>query len=187
MVSHLATCSSTHDTLGPSQPNAILRFDAAGDTRYWLLIEASANAKLKHIDALLRKVWLECCGHMSAFRVAQRELAMSATVTVAFGRAGAQLEYEYDFGSTTELVGELVGQRRGASTRAPVRLLARNEPLAWRCADCKALATIACPYCLDAGDGLFCDTHADAHEHAGEEVYLPVVNSPRMGVCGYTG
>jgi len=25
------------------------------------------------------------------------------------------------------------------------------------------------------------------HEHADEEIYLPVVNSPRMGVCGYTG
>ena len=34
---------------------------------------------------------------------------------------------------------------------------------------------------------IVCDAHAAAHEHADEEVYLPVVNSPRMGVCGYTG
>ncbi|MGZ8519503.1 MAG: hypothetical protein ACXWX7_05065, partial [Candidatus Binatia bacterium] len=68
-----------------------------------------------------------------------------------------------------------------------VRLLARNEPLVWPCDDCQAPATVVCPFCIDSGDGLFCDAHADAHEHAGEEVYLPVVNSPRMGVCGYTG
>ncbi len=44
-----------------------------------------------------------------------------------------------------------------------------------------------CPYCIDSGDALFCDAHAEAHEHAAEEVCLPVVNSPRMGVCAYTG
>ena len=183
----MEACAAARDKLGPSQPMTILRFEAAGEPRYWLLIEANANAKLKHIDALLRQLWLECCGHMSAFRVARRELAMSTTAAVAFGRAGTKLEYEYDFGSTTALTGELVGKRHGAITRAPVRLLARNEPPAWRCAACKALATTICPYCIDAGDDLFCDAHAEAHEHAGEEVYLPVVNSPRMGVCGYAG
>jgi len=46
---------------------------------------------------------------------------------------------------------------------------------------------VVCPFCIDFGDAVFCDAHAAAHEHADEEVYLPVVNSPRMGVCGYTG
>jgi len=36
-------------------------------------------------------------------------------------------------------------------------------------------------------DAFFCDAHADEHRCDGEEAILPIVNSPRMGVCGYTG
>jgi hypothetical protein len=112
---------------------------------------------------------------------------MTTATAIAFAGAASKLEYEYDFGSTTALTGELIGKRHGSICRAPVRLLARNEPLVWPCADCEAPATLVCPYCIDSDDGLFCDAHAGVHEHADEEVYLPVVNSPRMGVCGYTG
>lgn len=37
----------------------------------------------------------------------------------------------------------------------------------------------------------FCDLHAQQHaeeRHDAEDyMFLPVVNSPRMGMCGYTG
>lgn len=33
----------------------------------------------------------------------------------------------------------------------------------------------------------FCETHAKRHECYNLDMLLPVVNSPRMGVCGYTG
>jgi hypothetical protein len=32
-----------------------------------------------------------------------------------------------------------------------------------------------------------CARHAAEHTCADEESFLPVVNSPRMGACGYTG
>ncbi len=35
-------------------------------------------------------------------------------------------------------------------------------------------------------DDFFCDEHAEEHA-CEEESLLPVVNSPRMGVCGYCG
>ena len=73
----------------------------------------------------------------------------------------------------------------GSIGRGAVRLLARNDPPALSCAECTSAAILVCPYCPE--DGLFCDTHAAAHGHAAEEAYLPVVNSPRMGICGYTG
>jgi hypothetical protein len=187
MMAHVETCAAAHDKIGQPQPLVILRFAAVGEPRYWLVIEAKANAQLRHVDALLRRLWLECCGHMSAFRFGRGELAMTTATAIAFARAASKVEYEYDFGSTTALTGELVGKRQGSIGSASVRLLARNEPLVWPCSDCKAPATVVCPYCMDSDDGFFCDAHADAHEHAGEEIYLPVVNSPRMGVCGYSG
>jgi hypothetical protein len=187
MLAHVEACAAAHDEIGQPQPLVVLRFGPAGAPRYWLIIEAKADAQLADVDALLRQLWLECCGHRSAFRVGRRELAMTTATAIAFAGAASKLEYEYDFGSTTALTGELVGTRHGSIGRASVRLLARNEPLVWPCADCEAPATLVCPFCIDSNDGLFCDAHADVHEHADEEVYLPVVNSPRMGVCGYTG
>lgn len=37
----------------------------------------------------------------------------------------------------------------------------------------------------DDENPFYCDTHAAAR--GDEWAFLPVVNSPRMGVCGYTG
>ena len=71
---------------------------------YWMHLSAPAYATLKDLDNFLRGIWLECCGHLSAFTI----------------------------------------------------------------------------------EGLFCDECAGGHE-CGEETILPVVNSPRVGVCGYTG
>jgi hypothetical protein len=187
MMAHLEACAAAHDEIGPPQPLVVLRFGPAGAPRYWLIIEARADAPLSDVDELLRQLWLECCGHMSAFRVGRRELTMRTATASAFSHAASKVEYEYDFGSTTALTGELVGKRQGSIGRAPVRLLARNEPIVWPCCECEAPATLVCPFCIDSDTALFCAAHADLHEHADEEVYLPVVNSPRMGVCGYTG
>lgn len=185
MLAHLETCIPEQSDSDRSRSTVLLHFEAEGEPAYWLVIAASATATLRHIDALLRDVWLECCGHMSAFYGPQREIPMRATVGDTFRRRTAKVRHEYDFGSTTTLVGKSLGTRRGFPGRGPVRLLARNEPLHWSCAECDKPAAVVCPYCLDV-DGLYCDAHAATHEHAEEEAYLPVVNSPRMGVCGYT-
>ena len=34
---------------------------------YWLIIEISENATLKDLDQFIRDIWVECCGHLSAF------------------------------------------------------------------------------------------------------------------------
>jgi hypothetical protein len=63
-----------------------------------------------------------------------------------------------------------------------IRILARNTPPALQCAKCGVDATIICVECYE----LFCGGCLVAHE-CGEEMALPVANSPRMGVCGYAG
>lgn len=165
MPAHLAVCIPKHGGSGPSRTSVVLRFDASHDSRYCVYVEARADAPLRQVDAFLRTLWLECCGHMSAFRAARRELAMGISVERAFASAHT-LQYEYDFGSTTALSGAIVSTRRAPASRAVVRLLARNEPIAWPCAECTAPATVVCPFCIESGDDcLFCEAHADAHEH----------------------
>ena len=185
MASHVETCATSADTGGASQLLIRLRIDDRYDPGYWIYVEMRADATLQHLDSFLRQLWLECCGHLSAFAVDRRELPMGTRVGTVFPTAGATFHYEYDFGSTTTLMGHVLKRRHGSIGRAPVRLLARNDPPALSCMQCTSPATLVCPYCPE--DGLFCNTHADAHEHAAEEAYLPVVNSPRMGICGYTG
>ena len=188
MVTHLAACAASHDTPGPAKALLLLRIEAAHDGRYWVLVEARADATLQHLDAFLRKLWVECCGHLSAFVVDRREVPMSATAGAALRSAGVKFAYEYDFGSTTALAGQVLGARRGSIGRGLIRLLARNDALRETCAECPELGTLVCPYCIETEEKyLFCDSHAAMHEHADEDVYLPVVNSPRMGACGYTG
>jgi hypothetical protein len=187
MPRHLAECLAAHDPKGKPVRLVQLRFEVPGDPRYWLYVEARAESTLQQLDSLLRSVWLECCGHMSAFYVGQAEPNRSSKVGAVLASKGLKFRYEYDFGSTTLLNGHVVGTREGPAGRPAARVLARNDPPTWSCSECAAAATTVCPFCLDEGGGLLCEEHATTHPHAEEEVYLPVVNSPRMGVCGYTG
>lgn len=36
---------------------------------YWLYVEIKETAALKDIDQFLRDIWVECCGHLSAFDI----------------------------------------------------------------------------------------------------------------------
>lgn len=101
------------------------------------------------------------------------------------------LEYEYDFGSTTAL-------QVTAMSVYPIKadqkivLLSRNEPLSIMCSSCgKKPATQICTVCEYEEEAMFCDTcavkHAKQCEDFDDYAAMPVVNSPRMGVCGYEG
>lgn len=86
-----------------------------------------------------------------------------------------------------QLTGKVIGTRVGVAGQNDVRVVARNEPLDLLCQACESPATVVCQLCVGAEGGLFCGAHAKRHRHAKDEAYLPVVNSPRMGVCGYNG
>ena len=187
MSRHLAACAPAHDAPGEPEPLIHLRFESPDDKRYWIHVEARAATTLEQVDSLLRRVWLECCGHLSAFRLGRLEIGKGRKVGELLALGPAKFLHEYDFGSTTVLAGQVLGLREGSLGRRAVRVTARNDPFVWPCDECGAAATLVCPFCLYDGTGLLCETHAESHEHAREEVYLPVVNSPRMGVCGYTG
>ena len=110
-------------------------------------------------------------------------------------KVGQKFSHEYDFGSTTELALRIVAEREGAMMKDedgepdPFYIMARNELPVIPCRVCGKPATkIAAGY-FYAGDGALCDTCAKNPENRGEfeDSFLPIVNSPRVGVCGYTG
>lgn len=153
---------------------------------FWLDCAVTPEAKLENLDRLLRRTWLECCGHLSEFYGAgRRKISMNMRIAQALGFEGNRLGYEYDFGSTTALVVTLSGVVE-AGPGNPVRVVARNEPPTWPCDLCGQPATMICTQCAYEGRGFCCALHSKRHA-CGDDMLLPVVNSPRMGVCGYTG
>ena len=155
------------------------------------------EAFLADVDYFLRRIWVECCEHMSAFTIEGKhysyhpmeeegQLGMDVPVSRIL-RPGVAFSYVYDFGSTTHLNLRVVGLWERGTPEGAVQLLARNDPPAITCDQCHTqLATEICVDCACNDEGWLCASCARAHE-CGGEMRLPVVNSPRVGVCAYTG
>ena len=178
----------------------IYHIKISGYKIYWLNIEMKDTKKLSDLDEFLRNIWLECCWHLSEFTIngigysylepeksdifggmfAQRTKSMKYQIKDVLD-AKDTFTYEYDFGSTTHLEGQVVAIREGY-LKEPVKILARNNPLEFYCEQCEKPAT---ELCIECGY-FYCDHCLPKHE-CGDEMGMPVVNSPRMGVCGYTG
>lgn len=137
---------------------------------------------------------------MSAFQIAEVRYSQSPWggmgaiedekhMEVPIGKVvhpGDQFAYEYDFGSSTWLKGRVLAGLLPPFREQKIHLLARNEPPDLHCARCEKPATQVCSQCLWDGAGTLCDACAKEHD-CGEEMLLEAVNSPRLGVCGYSG
>jgi hypothetical protein len=180
----------------------LLAIEGVGLVPYWLHVAARSDAKLSELDNLIRRTWVECCGHLSEIRVSgQRFLSYdpeeseaevdasarrmeSATVDVMRGQPPSL--YEYDFGTTTGLVITPLDMVAGVSGGERVRLVARNDPPDLRCESCGKRAKLVCATCILEERGLTCKGCARGHD-CQEPAFRPLVNSPRAGQCGYTG
>lgn len=169
-----------HSREGEGQECRLLKIEGAYDKDYWLYLDIPVDKTLNALDKFLRKIWLECCGHLSQFNGAGKSSKMDRF------SVGDQFLHEYDMGDTTETLITVAGTTWRATQRGPVRLLARNIPPQFQCKDCGDLASLVCTECLCEGEyPFFCSDCAQ--KHADVEFMLPVTNSPRMGVCGYCG
>ena len=191
MTKHLLTCLPKNLEKGSkqkkikSQPFHHILIKGHYSPEYWLHLKVASNANLKDLDQFLRDIWLECCGHMSAFRCGEGELGMGRKLGDVLS-PGMDLLHEYDFGTTTELLVKVLAEYEGPmQKKRPIEILARNEPLEIPCDECgESLAVEICTECQWDGAGWLCEACAEDHE-CGEDMMLPVVNSPRTGVCGY--
>jgi hypothetical protein len=101
---------------------------------------------------------------------------------------GSRFQHTYDFGTSTELKLRVVDERQGRIGGESVRLLSQNEAPVWECEVCGEDASWICTFCMyERGNPFYCELHAEDHDCDEPEMILPVVNSPRMGMCGYTG
>jgi Plasmid pRiA4b ORF-3-like protein len=168
----------------------------------FLNLLVSSEAQLGELDDFLRAIWLECCGHMSSFRLKGKRYDISFDEDSEFGesmeaeikdvfRENAVFKYEYDFGSTTTLEVKVLKPYYVLMDESII-LLSRNEPLAIMCGMCKTKPAVKlCTVHIYEEHAFYCKDcqkkHAKVCEDFNDYAALPVVNSPRMGVCAYDG
>ncbi len=167
---------------------------------YWMHLEVAVDTTLATLDRFLRETWLECCGHLSVFRIGGYNYYVDAEMDAFWDMRrknmqvmleevlspGQTCSYEYDFGSTTELIVKVLAEQEVDMKGKAIQVLARNTLPIIPCGGCGGPVTHICTQCIYKDKGYLCDTCARSHE-CGEEMLLPLVNSPRAGVCGYTG
>ena len=196
------------------QPTKFFRLVIEGRDlpEYWLHLDVRTDATLEDLDDFLRRFWLECCGHLSAFTIGEtryrweppggfddddffdrldgvfgmpREYRMDVTLAQTLS-VGTTFYYEYDFGSTTELKLRVLSEHEEPTRCKNIRILARNEPPLISCEECGEEADWIGAYDKSYEIKSVCDTCIKAKGYSDEHL-LPVVNSPRTGVCGYEG
>jgi hypothetical protein len=199
MARHLAACPARRKavaiadaTLGPATTFVHLQVQDAVSGEYWLHLEVDGTATLKQIDTYLRAIWLECCGHLSKFSTGGwrgHDVGMARKVASVFG-PGVELEHTYDYGTSSVTHLKTVATRQGRRTgKRPIALMARNHPLAYPCQECGAPAAYLCMECVyeDDAAGMLCAKHRENHPHEEYGGPTELVNSPRIGMCGYEG
>jgi len=194
---HLKTCAQRREAIdraqsGKKQRLYQLQIQDAWSSDFWLHVEVSGKATLKDVDYYLREIWLECCGHLSQFSVGGwggDEIPMSRKIDQVF-EPGVTLTHIYDFGSSSETLVKAINVREGRPlTKYPIYLMARNKMPEATCAECGEPAGWLCIECLVEEDEwtTLCDKHAEEHPHKDYGEPMPLVNSPRLGMCGYDG
>ncbi|CAG8639850.1 17116_t:CDS:1, partial [Cetraspora pellucida] len=161
---------------------------------YWMFVTIPKDFTLESLNDFLCDIWLECCGHLSAFYISNREYSshpISGDRTLTMNKKVGQLlspgmkfRYTYDMGSSTFLRLEVTATVV-ACPCDDITLMMKNDPPAFSCEMCNIPAEIICTLC----GGKTCKDCKERHSCVVNEndTYMlsPLVNSPRTGVCAY--
>ena len=202
---HLEKCRETLFEPGDEQSIKMMHIlvKSKYDPQYWLHIAICSDLELDSLDTFLRNVWLECCGHLSQFKINGKSYEDSApspgdlffadefqtqSTYIELNKIlniGTKFDYIYDFGSSTELELEVLDIFPASTSKGKIILLAHNKKPEIPCSNCGKPATQLCQECQFNGLPL-CEKCAPKHG-CDEDFMIPLVNSPRTGVCGYCG
>ena len=180
---HLEKC------IVPGESNCFLiKIEGACNKDYWLYIDIPLDMTMGDIDAFLRDIWLDCCGHLSEFDTVSVKNCHRITMRTKISKfsEGDVVLYDYDFGSTTELVLTFVKKIKRTKANKGIRLLLRNQAPQIMCSACgvnpadNVLEFREYPF-------LCCQCNKKYKKNNDGCKPFPITNSPRCGVCVYDG
>ncbi len=194
---HISACKARAalvDDAAETGPLDHLVITRPRESAYRLDLLAAPDLSLEELDAFLRDIWLDCCGHMSAFRAAGVVLVSdpdgrfgtdNADVPLSRIAASGSIRYLYDMGTPTELQIRRLAPVSHPRPEDSIAIAARNEPPSFSCA-CGSEAIVVDRYAdWTAGFFLCSKCMMDGERDPGS--LAPLTNSPRMGICGYRG
>lgn len=198
MIEHLKICNRKSKCFE-------IVIEDAYDKDYWLIIKADENLLLKHLDNFIRDIWVECCGHLSNFRIdgtvyenevdedfpyMEKVEDMNILLKDVL-KVGQKIDYEYDYGDSTDLVLNVL-KHDDWDSQEYIDILARNEAKKYICSYCNKNKGkyIDAPTTYEDTQTYICNTcwnNEEDEKDGKEHFWLNVCNSPRMGICAYEG
>ncbi|MEJ6951888.1 hypothetical protein [Natronospora cellulosivora (SeqCode)] len=194
MTRHLLTCKGYKENLHHDQLAKdiyfMLRIQGKYAKAFFLYLDIKAESTLAELDQFLRDIWMQGSYHKSAFTVNGEEflfppkkLGDSNVKLVDLVNGSTRFEYKYDFSFTTSLNLDILHIRKGAYREHLIEIMSRNLAPEMSCEICDKQASWVSwdnhyPY-------YYCDDCIEIYES--DYGSLPIINSPRVGFCGYTG
>lgn len=196
---HIKTCSKIKEVISDeikdnkkTRNQFILSMkDKYDKNTYCIYLSMDENLQLQHLNKFIRDVWVECCDHLSSFYIdgmiyddnRNQLYQMNAKLKEVLS-IGQKFEYQYDFGSTTHIILEVIDKIQVSKSHSQIEILARNNENECTCNQCGKQAE----YYQYETESFFCEECAEKlDEDEFEELYRGYFNSPRDGVCGYVG
>ena len=202
---HIRTCiadkcgiNATNDNI-PKQGTYLIKVQDRYQKEYYLYLLVDGCVLLSELDRYLRDIWLECCGHLSCFKIEGDEYDSHPDTAwndeegmdIEVGDVidiGLSFSYTYDFGSSTMLGLKVMDVYQPIYEEKGIRLAGRNLMVKYPCSSCDREAVSMFENHEDGKQGLVCRNCMDRMKSENEEIYFSdPVNSPRSGVCGYDG
>lgn len=153
IAKHLQTCKKRVDLCEKTEKTEKyfeLLLYGAYNKDYWLIIQIKENATLDDLDRFIRDIWVECCGHLSVFEIDGVSYEREPDDDFGWGEpakstnhtlkqvltTGMIFNYEYDFGSTTEIMVKVLDHYSAQKQNEKVVILSRNNPPEFACSIC---------------------------------------------------
>ncbi len=153
IAKHLQTCKKRVDLYKKAEKTEKyfeLLLYGAYNKDYWLIIQIKENATLDNLDRFIRDIWVECCGHLSVFEIDGVSYEREPDDDFGWGEpakstnhtlkqvltTGMIFNYEYDFGSTTEIMVKVLDHYSAQKQNEKVVILSRNNPPEFACSIC---------------------------------------------------
>ena len=153
IAKHLQTCKKRVDLYEKAEKTEKyfeLLLYGAYNKDYWLIIQIKENATLVDLDRFIRDIWVECCGHLSVFEIDGVSYEREPDDDFGWGEpakstnhtlkqvltTGMIFNYEYDFGSTTEIMVKVLDHYSAQKQNEKVVILSRNNPPEFACSIC---------------------------------------------------
>ena len=153
IAKHLQTCKKRVDLYEKAEKTEkyfeLLLYGAYNKDN-WLIIQIKENATLDDLDRFIRDIWVECCGHLSVFEIDGVSYEREPDDDFGWGEpakstnhtlkqvltTGMIFNYEYDFGSTTEIMVKVLDHYSAQKQNEKVVILSRNNPPEFACSIC---------------------------------------------------